>query len=225
MYKTGDLGRWLPDGNIQFVGRNDSQVKINGYRIELGEIEHALLKNEQIMEAIVLAKENANNEKELVAYITAKTDQSVNELRYFLKEFLPDWMIPTHYVQLKEFPLNANGKIDKKLFPEPKGLGLSTGMVYVAPRDAIEEKLVKIWEDVLKKENIGVMDDFFVVGGNSLKMIKVINQINKQLGLKYDLKRVYSTPTIESMAQEIKTDNWFKESNIENENDYDEVKI
>ncbi|MDP1815334.1 MAG: non-ribosomal peptide synthetase, partial [Leadbetterella sp.] len=225
LYKTGDLGRWLPDGNIEFIGRKDNQVKIRGYRIELGEIEQALLKSEQIEAAIVLAKENQKNEKELVAYITAKEKQNTSELRSYLKKLLPEYMVPSHYVQLDSFPMTSNGKIDRKSLPDPQGLDLVNGVEYVTPRNEIEEKLAKIWQEVLHRENIGIKDDFFALGGHSLKIIKVINQINKQFGLKYDLKGVYAEPTIESMAQKIKTDIWFKESKVENESDYTEVKI
>jgi len=225
LYKTGDLGRWLADGNIECIGRKDDQIKIRGHRIELGEIEHALLNHEEIDQGVVLAKENQSGEKELVAYITSHAAQNTGELRSYLKEKLPAYMLPAHFVQLEAMPLTASGKIDKRSLPDPEGLGLSSGIEYVAPRNEIEGKLVKIWEEVLQKENIGVLDDFFALGGHSLMIIKVINQINKQFGLKYDLKKVYAKPTIESMALQIKTDSWFKESKVENENYYDEVKL
>jgi tyrocidine synthetase-3 len=225
LYKTGDLARWLSDGNIEFIGRIDDQVKIRGYRIELGEIEHALQSHKEIEEAVVLVKENQNHEKELVAYITAKTEQNTNEIRSHLKGILPEYMLPAYYVQLEELPLTSNGKIDKKSLPDPEGLGLTSGIAYVAPRNEIEEKLIMIWQEVLQRENIGIKDDFFALGGHSLKLIKMINQINKQFGLNYDLKGAYSEPTIESMSQKIKTDIWFKEYKVENENNYNEAKI
>ena len=225
LYKTGDLGRWLSDGNIEFIGRKDDQVKIRGYRIELGEIECALQSHKEIEQAVVLAKENQSHEKELVAYITARTEQNTNEIRSYLKGLLPEYMLPAYYVQLEGLPLTSNGKIDKKSLPDPKGLELTSGIAYVAPRNEIEEKLTTIWQEVLQRETIGIKDDFFALGGHSLKLIKLINQINKQFGLNYDLKGVYSEPTIEAMSQKIKTDIWFKEYKVENENDYNEVKI
>ncbi|MGZ4040919.1 MAG: non-ribosomal peptide synthetase, partial [Bacteroidia bacterium] len=225
LYKSGDLVKQMVNGDLEYLGRQDDQVKIRGYRIELGEIENALLKNPQIEEAVVLAKENQNNEKELVAYITSKAELNSNTLRNYLKDLLPEYMQPAYFIQLQALPLNANGKVDKKSLPDSKGMGLVSGIEYVAPKDEIEEKLVKIWEDVLKRENIGVKDDFFDLGGHSLKIIKVINQINKQFGLKYDLKGAYVESTIESMSRQIKTDIWFKEPKVEYEDDCDEVKI
>lgn len=223
LYKTGDLGKWLPDGTLAFIGRTDDQTKIRGYRIEPSEIEQTLLRHEQVKEAVVLALENNSNEKELVAYFTARTKQNQADLKEYLKAFLPEYMVPAVYVQLDQLPLTANGKVDKKSLPGIEDIGLTRGIEYIAPRNEIEEKLVKIWEEILKHENIGIKDDFFALGGHSLKIIKVMNQVNKQFGLKYDLKGVYTEPTIEAMARKIKTDLWFLES--KNENDYNEVKI
>ena len=223
LYKTGDLGRWLMDGNIEFKGRTDDQVKIRGHRIEPGEIRHVLLKKKQLDEAIVIAREKKDKERELIAYIIANEKQNVSELKNYLKETLPDYMIPKYFIQLKEIPLTGNGKIDKKSLPDPETLELGDVSKYVPPRNDIEEKLVMIWEEVLKRQNIGVKDDFFSLGGHSLKIIRVINQVNKQFNLQYDLKGIYAEPTIEAMALQIKTDLWFIES--KNENDYNEVKI
>ncbi len=208
LYKTGDIGRWLADGNIEFIGRKDDQVKIRGYRIELGEIENVLKRNKAIEQAVVVVKANEDKEKELVAYIVAKTEQNTTEIKSYLKDLLPDHMLPTYYVQLESLPLTTNGKIDKKSLPDPKEISLSSGVEYVAPRNETEEKLVKIWQDVLKRDKIGVKDDFFALGGHSLKIIKVINQINKQFGLKYDLKGVYTESTIELFAKEVERISW-----------------
>lgn len=203
LYKSGDLGYWRPDGNIEFIGRKDDQIKIRGYRVELGEIEQALQSYEAIEAAVVLAKENAQKERELVAYITVKAEQNTNELRGYLKNILPEYMLPTYYVQLEELPLTSNGKVDKKSLPDPQTLGLKSGVEYVAPRNEIEQKLVKIWEEVLQLENIGVKDDFFALGGHSLKVLKMISQIHKQFDLKYDLKGVYTESTIELISKRI----------------------
>jgi putative pyridoxal-dependent aspartate 1-decarboxylase len=201
LYKTGDLGRWLPDGNIELAGRKDHQVKIRGYRIELGEIEHALQRHTEIEAAVVLTKKNQNKEKELVAYIVAKSEQNTNELRAYLKETLPDYMLPAYYVPLQVLPLTANGKLDKKSLPDPEGLGLHSGVVYIAPRNEQEEKLVKIWEEVLQRENIGVKDDFFALGGHSLKATKLISEYHQLADVKLTLHQVFNYSTIESHCQ------------------------
>jgi acyl carrier protein len=211
MYKTGDLGRWTKDGKIEFIGRKDDQVKIRGYRIELGEIEHALLKNQQIEAVFVLTKENQNNEKELVAYITAKEQQNTSELRAFLKEILPEHMLPAYYVQLESLPLTSNGKIDKKSLPDPEGLGLASGIEYVAPRNEIEEKLVKIWEKVLQRENIGVKDDFFALGGHSLKALLLRSAVKNEFNLKLDIRNLFQNTSIELFAKEVERISWLSD--------------
>ena len=198
LYRSGDKVKHLPNGDFEYIGRADNQVKIRGYRIELGEIEHALLKNEQIEEAIVQVKGNEQGEKELVAYITSKSEQNIAELRSYLKEILPEYMLPAYYVQLKELPLTSNGKIDRKSLPDPEGLGLSSGIEYVAARNEIEETLVKIWEEVLQREHIGVKDDFFALGGHSLKAVRLSNEYSKKLSVKLSLKDLFSHTSIES---------------------------
>jgi acyl carrier protein len=200
LYKTGDMGRWLPDGSIEFIGRRDEQVKIRGYRIELGEIEHALLKHEEINQAVVIAKENGSGEKELVAYITSKTEQNTSDLRTWLKERLPSYMLPAHFVQLEALPLTASGKIDKRSLPDPQGLRLSSGMEYAAPRNETEEKLVKIWEEVLQRKNIGVHDDFFALGGHSLKAVRLSNEYQKEFSVKLALKDLFANTSIAAHA-------------------------
>jgi putative pyridoxal-dependent aspartate 1-decarboxylase len=207
IYKTGDLGRWLSDGNIEFIGRKDNQVKIRGYRIELGEIEHALQSHKGIEAAVVLARENQNKEKELVAYIAARSVQNINELRAYLKAILPDYMLPAYYVQLQTLPLNSNGKIDKKSLPDPEGLGLSSGVEYIAPRNEREEQLVKVWEEILKRKDIGVNDDFFALGGHSLKAVRLSNAYQKELGVKIALKELFAHTSIASHAALIQTSN------------------
>jgi amino acid adenylation domain-containing protein len=201
LYKTGDLGRWLPDGNIDFLGRKDNQVKIRGYRIELGEIEHALQSHAAIEGAVVLARENQNKEKELIAYITAKSEQTTNELRAYLKETLPEYMLPAHFVQLDVLPLTSNGKVDKKALPDPEGLGLSSGMEYTAPGNETEEQLVKIWEEVLQREHIGIHDDFFALGGHSLRVIRLRNLYQKKLSVNFPLKDLFTYTSIVSHAE------------------------
>ncbi|MDP1815637.1 MAG: amino acid adenylation domain-containing protein, partial [Leadbetterella sp.] len=224
LYKTGDQGYWRSDGNIEFIGRKDDQVKIRGYRIELGEIEYALLKSEQIEEAVVIAKNNSQGEKDLVAYITGTTEQNINDLRNYLKTILPDYMLPVYYIQLEKLPLTSNGKIDKKSLPDPKGLGLISGVEYVAPRNEIEEKLVKIWQEVLQREHIGVRDDFFAMGGHSLKATKVVAKINHEFKSGIKIGNLFSTSTIEDLSSII--DFAINQKNIKLEtNDLKEIKL
>ncbi|WP_278248469.1 amino acid adenylation domain-containing protein [Niastella populi] len=205
LYKTGDLGRWLPDGNIEFIGRRDEQVKIRGYRIELGEIEHALLNHEAINQAVVAVKENQPGEKALVAYITSEEEQNIGELRLFLKQALPVYMLPAYFVQLESMPLTANGKVDKRSLPDPEGSGLTIGVAYAAPETELEAKLVKIWEEVLAKENIGVNDSFFSLGGHSIKAVRLSNEYQKRLAVNLSLEELFTHTSVASHAALINT--------------------
>ncbi|MCK4259319.1 MAG: amino acid adenylation domain-containing protein [Halanaerobiales bacterium] len=202
MYKTGDLVRWLPDGNIEFLGRIDHQVKIRGFRIELGEIENRLLKNRYVKEAAVVVKENSEKEDYVCAYVVSDTELRELDLKSYLKESLPEYMVPAYFVQLDKMPLTHNGKLNRNVLPEPN---LDSILVeYVAPRNEIEAQLVEIWSQVLGIEGIGVYDNFFDLGGNSLKAIKVISRINKYLGVEVPLKSIFEKRTIESLYTEIK---------------------
>ncbi|MBX4267609.1 amino acid adenylation domain-containing protein, partial [Clostridium estertheticum] len=160
LYRTGDLARWLPDGNIEYIGRIDHQVKIRGFRIELGEIENQLLKQENIKEAVVVDREDKQGNKYLCAYIVSDREITVTELRTSLSKELPDYMVPAYFMKIEKMPLTPNGKTDRKALPEPDG-EINTGVEYAAPRNEIEEKLVKVWSEVLGIEKIGIDDDFF----------------------------------------------------------------
>ena len=175
MYKTGDLARWLPDGNIEFLGRLDYQVKIRGYRIELIEIESRLLKHEVIKEAVVISKEDPQGGKYLAAYFTGERELTGMELREHLSKELPDYMIPSSFIQLEKLPLTSNGKIDRKALPEPDG-NINTGVKYEAPTNETEHKLVEIWREILGVESIGINDNFFTLGGHSLKATTLVSQ-------------------------------------------------
>src|SRR4030095_357361 len=168
------------DGNIEFIGRRDDQVKIRGYRIELGEIESVLQQHGDIEAAVVLAKENNQGEKELVASLSAKQSLQVTDLRSYLSKTLPSYMIPSHFVQLEALPLTTNGKIDKSGLPDPEDSGIQSGEIYVSPETSTEELLIKIWEEVLGRTNIGVQSSFFNLGGNSLKIIKMQRMVNQE---------------------------------------------
>ncbi len=169
MYKTGDLARYRPDGNIEFLGRADHQVKIRGFRIELGEIEAALGQHPAVREAVVLAREDAPGEKRLVAYVVAGARAADDDdLRRFLKEKLPEYMVPAVFVLLDALPLMPNGKIDRRALPAPDRSRPELDKAFVAPRTPTEELLAEIWAQLLDIERVGVHDNFFDLGGHSL---------------------------------------------------------
>ncbi|MCK4259562.1 MAG: non-ribosomal peptide synthase/polyketide synthase, partial [Halanaerobiales bacterium] len=207
MYRTGDLVRWLPDGNIEFLGRIDHQVKIRGFRIELGEIENSLLSYEDIKEAIVIDRKDEEDNKYLCAYVVSHRELTPKELREYLSKNLPDYMIPSYFVQLERMPLNKNGKINRKALPKPEG-NIFTGVEYEAPRNEIEEKLVDIWKEVLGavlgKEKVGINDNFFELGGHSLKATVLLSKMHKKLNVEVSLSQVFINPTIKELAQYIK---------------------
>ncbi|WP_133054581.1 non-ribosomal peptide synthetase, partial [Niastella populi] len=212
LYKTGDLGRWLPDGNIEFVGRKDNQVKIRGYRIELGEIEHALVAHEEIKQAVVLANENESGERELVAYVTVRSNQNTDDLRSYLKDTLPSYMLPACFVQLEAMPLTANGKIDRKSLPKAEGPGSTSGVEYVAPGTEQEKLLTSVWSDVFKRPGIGIRDNFFNLGGDSIKSILVVARLN-QYGYRLKVEHLLKTPVLEELARLMELTNQLTDQN------------
>ncbi|CAA7393176.1 Linear gramicidin synthase subunit D [Chryseobacterium fistulae] len=199
MYKTGDLGRYLPGGDLEYIGRNDFQVKIRGYRIELGEIENGLLSYEGIRQSIVLAKENSSGLKYLVGYYVSDTEVNSEDLSVYLSGLLPEYMVPSTYVHLEEFPLTINGKLDRKALPEPSFTG---DREYIAPETTLEKQLSEIYGEVLglPSESIGLHDDFFRLGGNSIMAIKLISKIHQGLHLKASVAMVFSHKTIFGLA-------------------------
>ncbi|MBD8499270.1 non-ribosomal peptide synthase/polyketide synthase [Paenibacillus arenosi] len=199
LYRSGDLAAWLPDGNIEYLGRIDHQVKIRGYRIELDEIETQLLNVKGVEEAVVLARQDGGGEKALVAYFVADRTLTVSEMRTSLSKGMPGYMIPSYFVQLDRMPLTSNGKVDRKALPEPQG-GLQTGVEYVAPRNRTESQLVNIWEEVLGYSGIGVLDNFFELGGHSLRATNLVSEIRKEMNVELPLRDVFRYATIESMA-------------------------
>jgi amino acid adenylation domain-containing protein len=205
-YKTGDLGRWLPDGNIEFIGRKDDQVKIRGYRIELGEIENALRGHQDIESAVVVAITGKQGAKELAGYVTSCQTLTASQLRAFLNDRLPAYMVPDHFVQLQKLPITPNGKIDKKALPYPDGIALSTNEQYIAPCNEIEQTLVSIWQQVTGKERIGIRDNFFDIGGNSMKLLKMNRLINKAFGRKIPVVILFRLPNIKDLAGYLSAD-------------------
>ncbi len=204
VYKTGDLARWLPDGSIEFLGRMDNQVKIRGYRIELGEIENYLLAVNDIKESVVIAGNDKNGNICLCAYLVSDAEIDAAELRSRLSDQLPGYMIPAHFIQIEKMPLTTNGKIDRKALPEPGILGIAeTRETYTAPESHIEETLVEIWQKVIGVENIGITDNFFEIGGDSIKAIQVSARL-KKYNLDLKINDLFSNPTIQELARCVK---------------------
>ncbi|WP_459502276.1 amino acid adenylation domain-containing protein [Bacillus sp. C1] len=199
LYRTGDLARYLPDGNLDYLGRIDHQVKIRGFRIELGEITFALNAHASIKEAVVIVREDQPGDKRLVAYVVG--DGNVDEWREYLKAELPSYMVPSGFVMMKAIPLTANGKVDHKALPIPDERGVE--MECVAPRNGKEEALATIWKQVLGIQKVGIYDNFFEIGGDSILSIQIISRAS-QLGLKLTPKQMFEHSTIAELAQVVK---------------------
>ena len=219
LYRTGDLGRWLPDGNIEFLGRKDLQIKIRGYRIELGEIENFILQYSEDLNQVVVETKEVNQEKVLVAYLVSATNINKSMLRSFLQEKLPEYMIPSFYVELETFALTSNGKIDRRALPSVSEEDIIKNE-YVAPRNEIEEKLVAIWQEVLMVEKLGITDNFFELGGHSLIMVQVINRIHRQLGKTVSINTFFANPTIEALSGQLQEDEYIVIPNAPELNSY-----
>jgi amino acid adenylation domain-containing protein/non-ribosomal peptide synthase protein (TIGR01720 family) len=199
LYRTGDLGRLSPEGQVEFVGRRDHQVKIRGFRIELGEIERNLLEHPAVREAVLLARQDDANEKHLVAYLVARPSPEVQELRAFLRERVPDYMVPAAFVVLGSLPLGANGKVDRQALPAPENAGRSSGAAYVAPRTAAEKVLAEVWKQVLAVDTLGIHDNFFEMGGDSILVIQVVARASRQ-GVRLSPRQFFEHQTIAELA-------------------------
>ena len=201
-YKTGDLARWLPDGNIQCLGRMDNQVKIRGFRIELGEIEAQLLRHPALKEVVVNTAEDRDGKYLCAYYVTGipGAEPSTDELREYLSAVLPHYAIPSYFMRLDRIPLNTAGKVDRKALPTT---GVKPGAVYAPPRSEIEHQLVEIWKSELAVEMPGIHDNFFSIGGDSIKAIKLVNTINKTLDTRLEMLDLYYNGTIEKIAAKI----------------------
>ena len=202
LYRSGDLGRYLPDGTIEYLGRIDHQVKLRGFRIELGEIESALLEQPEIERAIVLLRETKSQEKQLVAYLVPQGGQKsvgLRELREALHRRLPEYMVPGAFVLLESLPLTVNGKIDRKALPLPDGRSLEPNHGFIAPRNALEETLCGIWKEVLNVERVSVDDNFFELGGDSILSIQIVARANRA-GLQLTPRQMFEEQTIARLA-------------------------
>jgi tyrocidine synthetase III len=210
MYRTGDLGRMLPDGNMEFLGRKDFQVKIRGFRVELGEIEQVLSRFPGIHTVLVNAAEDAGGLKFLVAYYLGEDQFSKASLTAFLSRHLPDYMIPAFFIKMDEFPLNSNGKIDRKALPQPLAAENESAL-RLLPRTPTEIAVAGIWSNVLKMELLGVQDNFFMLGGHSLSASQVVARIRDELDVPLKLPSIFINPTIEGLSNEIDALKWVRE--------------
>ncbi|TCP59043.1 amino acid adenylation domain-containing protein [Tumebacillus sp. BK434] len=200
LYKSGDLARFQPDGQLQYLGRIDHQVKVRGFRIELGEIEAALEQHPVIREALVLAREDEPGEKRLVAYFTARETLTGGDLRAHLKDRLPEYMVPSAFLQLDAFPLTGNGKIDRRALPAPETGRRDVSTQYAAPKNELQRQLAEVWQEALGMEQVGIYDNFFDLGGHSLSLAKAHHLIQEKLLRKFSIVEMFKHPTIEALA-------------------------
>src|SRR5262249_50562778 len=201
LYRTGDLGRYRPDGNVEFAGRQDHQVKIRGYRIEPAEIEAAVARHPGVRAALVRPYESESIEKCLVAYIVPEQGRQpgASELRNHVSRLLPDYMVPASYVFVDAFPLTPNGKLDLKMLPAPQGTRPEINQEYVAPQAPVEEALAQIWLDLLRIDRVGIHDNFFEIGGHSLMATRLLSQIRLNFNIELPLRGIFEKTTIASL--------------------------
>ncbi|MCX7920660.1 MAG: amino acid adenylation domain-containing protein [Clostridia bacterium] len=213
IYKTGDLARWLPDGEIEFMGRIDYQVKLRGYRIELGEIEGKISAHPAVKDAVVMVKSDAAGDKYLCAYYLSETTVDMQGLRSYLSKELPEYMVPSYFVKLDQFPMTPNGKIDRKALPDPE-INTGAGVEYVAPRNIQERRIAEAWQQVLKVKKVGINHNFFHIGGDSIKAIRLVSILSKDFNI--TVKDVFSHQTVTELASNIR----YNEGNLKNKLDY-----
>jgi amino acid adenylation domain-containing protein len=205
LYRTGDLTRYLPDGNIEFLGRIDNQVKVRGFRVELAEVEAVLLTHSQVRQAVVIAEAAAADSQRLLGYVVASGSKplGVDELRSFLGQHLPDYMIPSTFIFLKAMPLTSNGKIDRASLPAPDEARPDLQRLFVAPRTPVERELAGIWAEFLKLDEVGIDDNFFELGGHSLLATQVVSRMRKAFNCEIRLRSFFESPTVAQLAEQI----------------------
>ena len=196
LYKSGDLVRQLPDGSLEYIGRNDFQVKIRGFRIELGEIESRLSSYPEIRQSVVLAREHGNGTKFLAGYYVADQEIDRDTLHSYLNEYLPEYMVPSVFIFMEEFPLTINGKLDRKALPDPEFSDTNT---YVAPQNEREEQLCRIYAEVLGISSVGIEDDFFRLGGDSISSIQLVNRLRQRMNIHIHVKDVFTHRTVKAL--------------------------
>ncbi|MEK9135921.1 MAG: non-ribosomal peptide synthetase, partial [Bacteroidota bacterium] len=214
LYKTGDLARYLPDGKVEFIGRMDEQTKLRGFRIELGEVEMRLRQYEGIADAVALVREDAPGDQRLVAYYRTNTGEALSTqgLRVFMQKSLPHYMIPSHFMHVDAFPLTSSGKVNRASLPRPETRRPTLAQPYLAPRTEQEMQLVTIWCDVLKIDEVGVLDDFFALGGHSLLAIHLLTRVKDTFHVEVPLRVLFEAPTVALLAERIQTLNSVHES-------------
>jgi thioesterase domain-containing protein len=202
MYRTGDLARFRPDGQLDFLGRMDHQVKVRGYRIELGEIESSLVQHPDVRAAVVMAREDSPGDQRLVGYVTLESGATATmaDLRRSLKQILPDYMVPQVVMAIDRFPLSPNGKVDRKALPVPATAERDLDGDYVAAADNLEQQLVAVWEEVLQVKPVGINDSFFDLGGHSLLVVRLLNRIREVLHQDLPAAAVFQAPTVQAFA-------------------------
>ncbi|MBN3526500.1 non-ribosomal peptide synthetase [Paenibacillus apiarius] len=198
MYRTGDLARWLPDGNMEFIGRIDQQVMIRGFRIELGEIENQLLKKAGVKEAVVIDRADESGAKYLCAYVVTEEPLAIQAMKEHLSKELPDYMIPAFFIPIEKMPVTPNGKVDRKALPEPDRTTLEA-IVYEAPRNEIEANMAFVWQNILGVQHIGINDNFFQLGGDSIKAIQVSSHLKKH-SIHIEIKDLFNHPSIKRLS-------------------------
>jgi acyl carrier protein len=203
LYRTGDVARYRPDGAIEFLGRVDNQIKIRGFRVEIGEIETALISHPSVREAAVIAIEDAPGEKRLIAYVVgARRQLSIvsDELRAYLKERLPEYMLPLAFIQMDALPLSPNGKVDRRALPAPEQVKAAFAVASIGPRTPLEEILCGIWQEVLGAEQVGVTDNFFELGGHSLLVTQIISRVREIFRVELPVRKLFDAVTIEQLS-------------------------
>jgi acyl carrier protein len=202
LYRTGDRGRWLASGELEFLGRIDRQMKVRGYRIEPGEIEATLCEHPTVRQAIVEIHEPIPGDRRLVAYVVRDEAAAtpIAPLREHLRERLPHYMIPHQFIDLDELRLTARGKVDHGALPPPTPVRRSPTQPFVAPRTAFETSIAGIWKEILKVDRIGVQDDFFELGGHSLSLMRIAAAIEQKYGVRPSIRALYEAPTIEDQS-------------------------
>jgi hypothetical protein len=208
LYRTGDLARYRPDGNIEFLGRIDHQVKIRGYRIELGEIETWLGQHPAVQKAVVIAREDIPGDKRLVAYLIPQQRQKLvgSELRDYLKEKLPEFMIPSNFITLDAFPLTPNRKIDRKALPAPGQVQIEPETTYVPPTNDLEQTIASLWQELLNVPKVGMNDNFFDMGGHSLLAVQAHRQLREMIEGEISITDMFRFPTIRSLTEYLSHD-------------------
>jgi thioesterase domain-containing protein/acyl carrier protein len=210
VYRTGDLARYRADGSLELLGRIDQQVKIRGFRIELGEIEAALVRHPGIAQAVAVAREDSPGDRRLVAYVVTRESAplAAEDLRGFLRQSLPDYMVPAIFMMVDALPLTPNGKVDRRALPAPEKSRLEAGSASAAPRDALELQLAEIWEEILRVEPVGLRDNFFELGGDSLLAVRLFTHIDKTFGQKLPLATLFQAPTVEQLGNVLRREEW-----------------